>query len=284
MTQAVQIDIDDAPEQKPEGKVTTAQLQELLAQKYPRDRYALFFDVPDNVGTNQRRRADAIAIGCWNSVGHLIDGFELKVSRSDWLREVQSVTKADPFIERCDRWWLVTADTSIANLEEIPACWGWMAVTKGGLRVQRPAQRLPQPDNGAINRMFAIGLFRKMQGDLTSSPEVANILKEMRAKNEAEIEQRVRWATERNAKRATEAEERLAKFEKESGLKLDDWRLGNVGPLCKTIAEMSYGDGLQAVAKEFERQEKSLTELLEAVKAVRGHLPQFSSTSTGESK
>src|ERR1700734_3267187 len=99
--------MDDA--QAPEAKLTTAALQDLLAAKYPRDRYALFFDVPDNVGTNQRRRADAIAVGCWNSVGHLVEGFELKVSRSDWLREVASVNKADPFIERCDRWWLVTS-------------------------------------------------------------------------------------------------------------------------------------------------------------------------------
>lgn len=277
-TAAMQIDIDDT---EPETKLKTGELQALLSGKYPRDRYALFFDVPDNVGTNARRRADAIAIGCWSSVGRLIEGFELKVSRSDWLREVANVSKADPFIERCDKWWLVTASPSIAKLDEVPACWGWMAATKNGLRVQRPATKLPTDDT-KIDRLFAIGLFRKMQESLLDSPEVTQRIKEIRADNDKVIEDRVQQATQRNERRATEAAAKLEKFEKESGLNLDDWRLGNVAPLVRAIADLSYGDGLQAVAKEFERQEKSLAELLDGVRKVReamsGSQQHFSAT------
>lgn len=268
---SAQVDIEDVTE--PESKLKTADLQALLAAKYPKDRYALFFDVPDNVGTNAHRRADAIVVGCWASVGRLIEGFELKVSRGDWLKEVSQVNKADPFIERCDKWWLVTGSPTIAKLDEIPACWGWMAATKSGLRVQRPATKLPTDDT-KIHRLFAIGLFRKMQGDLLSSPEVVHAIKEVRANNEKEIEDRVRQATQRNERRATEAVAKLEKFEKESGIDLDDWRLGNIAPLIRAIADLSYGNGMEAVAKEFERQETALTELLDGVRKVRQGLKE----------
>lgn len=253
-----------------EEKITTDVLEVKLAEKYPRDRYALFFNVPDAVGTNANRRADAIAIGCWRSVGHSIDGFELKVSRSDWLREVGQVRKADPFVERCDRWWLVTSSPDIAKLEEIPACWGWMALTKGGLRVQRPATKLPG-DPKYIDRLFAIGILRKMQEDMTRAPEVRQIIEAAQAKREEEIEQRVKWRTEHNNRRREELEHKIAKFEEQSGLKIDDWRLGNVAKLAKAIDEMTEygGEHWGKVAAALAQQENTLVNLLECVRFAR---------------
>lgn len=254
--------------------LTTAELQDHLAAKYPRDRYALFFDVPDNVGTHQRRRADAIAVGCWNSVGHLIEGFELKVSRADWLRELKSVNKADPFIERCDRWWLVTASPAIAKVEEIPACWGWMAYGKGGLRVQRPAPRLPQHKPEEIGRLFAVGLFRKMQDDLLNSPEVQRVIKEKRDEVEKRIEEQVTYRTQHNNRRVEELQKVIDKFESESGIKLAEWKYGHVGKIVKSISDLSYGgDGLTAVAQELARQEDVLNRMLENIREARKGFP-----------
>lgn len=253
-----------------EPKITTADVEDLLAQRYPRDRYALFFDVPDNVGTNAHRRADAVAIGCWRSGGHLIEGFEIKVSRSDWLRELAQVTKADPFVERCDRWWLVTGAPGIAKAEEIPACWGWLSVSKGGLRVQKPAPRLPQADT-RVPRLFLIGILRKFQDDLTKSPEVAQILKRAAEVRDEEIERRVRWKTERNDRRTAELEAKVQRFEAESGLKIDDWRLGNVAKLAKVIDELSTygGKSWDKVADTLAREEETLVNLLECVRLAR---------------
>jgi hypothetical protein len=255
-------------------ELTTTQLQAMLGEKYPRDRYALFFDVPDNVGTNAHRRADAIAVGCWRSVGHLIDGFELKVSRSDWLRELASVTKADPFLERCDRWWLVTSSPTIAKLEELPACWGWMAVTKGGLRVQKPAPRLPQPDSDRVHRLFMIGILRKLQDDLTRGPEVAAIMQAAHEKREEEIEQRVKSRTEYDQRRVLQLQATLKKFEEKSGLKVEDWRLGNVAELVKAVDQMkSFGGAYwDQVAQTLLQQERSLSKLLEEVHQARAQI------------
>lgn len=278
MNAEAQIDIDDT---EPDTKLKTGELQALLSAKYPRDRYALFFDVPDNVGTDSRRRADAIAIGCWSSVGRLIEGFELKVSRSDWLREVANVSKADPFIERCDKWWLVTASPSIAKLDEVPACWGWMAATKNGLRVQRPATRLPHDDT-KINRLFAIGLFRKMQESLVSSPEVAVLLRESRQALDKKVEEEVTYRTHRLQSRTDELQKRIEKFEKDSGLKLDTWRLGDVGALAKAIHEL-HEDGYRGVSSMLARQDEALTELLTHIREARtaiAETPPSGETST----
>ena len=89
----------------------------------------------------------------WGSSGRLIQGYEVKASRSDWLRELKQTEKSDPFTSRCDRWWLITGSQDIAKLEEIPACWGWMSATAHGLRVQKPAPDLGReraPDGSAV--------------------------------------------------------------------------------------------------------------------------------------
>lgn len=269
MTESVQVDIDDVP---PDTKVTTGGLMDLVSARYPRDRYALFFDVPDNVGTNQHRRADAIAIGCWGSVGRLIEGFELKSSRSDWLREVGHVTKADPFIERCDKWWLVTSSPTIAKLEEIPACWGWMAATKGGLRVQKPAVQLPQ-DGKTIHRLFAIGLLRKMQDSLMDEPTVVQRLKEAREVREADIAAKVQAGITRANREAIEIRDKVDKFERESGIKLDDWRMGNVGKLVRAFANLHReGDAYERIDTTLERAQQSFESMIDRIKEARAGL------------
>lgn len=47
--------------------------------------------------THQRtgRRADAIFLGMSNSKGKSLQGFEIKVSRADWLSELRDVDKAE---------------------------------------------------------------------------------------------------------------------------------------------------------------------------------------------
>jgi hypothetical protein len=271
MNSSVQLDIDDVA---PHEKVTTGGLMDLLSKRYPRDRYALFFDVPDNVGTNQHRRADAIAIGCWGSVGRLIEGFELKASRADWLREVSHVTKADPFIERCDKWWLVTSSPTIARLEEIPACWGWMAATKGGLRVQKPAVQLPQ-DAKTIHRLFAIGLLRKMQDSLLDEPTVLQRLKEAREVREVEIAEKVRQGITRANREAIEIKDKVQKFERESGIKLDDWRMGNVGKLVRAFANLHRdGDAYGRIDTTLERAQQTFETMIQRIREARQELAE----------
>lgn len=97
-------------------------------------------------------QCDYIAINTFGSRGFAIHGHEVKVSRSDWLKELSKPAKADAFMRYCNRWWLVVPAPwkSIVNGEgELPEGWGLMEVSeKGRTRViiQAPAlNREPVP-------------------------------------------------------------------------------------------------------------------------------------------
>lgn len=93
-------------------------------------------------GTVPLRTADALVVDLWPSSGHLIHGFEVKVSRSDWLTELKDPEKAEAFKPYCDHWWLVVPDAGIVR-DDLPAGWGLLAVGKDGtLRARRRAPKL----------------------------------------------------------------------------------------------------------------------------------------------
>lgn len=264
-----QVDIDDAPVEK----ISTPTLEGMLRAKFDRQQYALLFDVPDAVSLAQKRRIDAIAFGLWASGGQEIQGFELKVSRSDWLRELKQVDKADPFIALCDRFWLVTADNKIAKAEEIPACWGWMSATRAGLRVQRPAQRLPGCGD-AVPRSFVLGVMRKLQDDLLGSPDVRAVIDERIKVVQALRQSDIEFATKNLKRERDEALKVVKDFEELSGINLNSWRWGNVGEIVKGLKELGYGDGVNRVPRLLEEQENVLRATLKQLSAVRERLAE----------
>jgi hypothetical protein len=101
-----------------------------------------------------QRRVDALYIGFTQSRGNLLDGHELKVSRSDWLHELDQFNKADWWFSHTHRWWLVVPDLSVAKAEELPAGWGLMVVsprTKTRLDVHVKAEvRSPEITMGLL--------------------------------------------------------------------------------------------------------------------------------------
>lgn len=83
--------------------------------------------------------ADLMVLGAWHSSGNYLDGFEVKVSRADWLNEVKNPNKCLPSKQYCHRWWLVIADENIVKEGELPEDWGMMAVVDGKLKVIKKA-------------------------------------------------------------------------------------------------------------------------------------------------
>lgn len=93
-------------------------------------------------GTGPLRTVDALVVDLWPSSGHLIHGFEVKVSRSDWLTELKDPDKAEAFRPYCDHWWLVVPDAAIVR-DDLPGGWGLLALTaSGSLRARVRAPRL----------------------------------------------------------------------------------------------------------------------------------------------
>lgn len=147
----------------------TEKLVELLAVHYSSDAFAFLPEFRGGTGWGRESRADAIAMDLWPSTGLELTGFELKTSRSDWLRELKQPNKADPIKQFCDRWYLVIDDASIVKYyptlggeTELPKDWGLMLPDYSSypykLRIAQEAPRLkPEP----IDRLFLASLMRR---------------------------------------------------------------------------------------------------------------------------
>lgn len=96
--------------------------------------------------------ADAISIDTWRDGGrgHCLHGYEVKVSRSDYLREVNDETKHLTWAAHCRYWWIVVPDAKIAfgrdNRPVMPYGWGLLVLRGRWLRQVVAAKRRPQPD------------------------------------------------------------------------------------------------------------------------------------------
>lgn len=136
------------------------------------------------LGSHGESTADAVVVGNWPSAGYEVQGFEIKVSRSDWLNEVKSPNKNDLTKQYCDRWWLVIADEIMVKDGELPDDWGMMVPHKNKLKVVKAAPKLnPIPTDGR----FITGLMRANKRDHISEDLHKQYLQDQRRTLEAAL-------------------------------------------------------------------------------------------------
>lgn len=145
-------------------KPTASYLKALLRIKYAAPEYATLEEVRNTTGRIHRvkgttgpRYADMLAMGLWPSNGLEIIGFEIKVSRADWLKEISDSKKAVPVKQYCDRWYLVTSNTKIVKEGELPQDWGMMVLDGNRMSVVVEAPKLSPT---ALDHNFVASLVR----------------------------------------------------------------------------------------------------------------------------
>jgi hypothetical protein len=119
-------------------------LHDMIRKRYSVDRGWLLLSEVEIRG----RRADFIAVQTWHSRGSFINGFELKNSRQDVLRELTDPDKALDTSKACDFWWMVVGQKGIVQLEELPAGWGLLEARGERLFTLRAAVQNPKPEQG----------------------------------------------------------------------------------------------------------------------------------------
>lgn len=140
--------------------VTAETLRSHLRAQYAAPAWAFFEEVRNQTGYGKRERyADALALGLWPSHGMELIGFEIKVSRGDWKRELADPTKAAEFQKWCDRWFIVAPKGIVAPIE-LPATWGLIELNeKNKLRIVKAAKETkPEP----LDRRFIASLCRNI--------------------------------------------------------------------------------------------------------------------------
>lgn len=190
----------------------TPHARDMLRKRFAAPEWAYLEEVAPATGGGTRY-ADAVAVNLWQSRGHAVYGFEIKVSRGDWLRELKKPEKAEQSVfSYCDRWFIV-APAGVLKDGELPPTWGYMELREGGLVARVEAPKLePKP----IGRAFFASLMRRGFESIDKVAESKQRLAVMQAHKE--IDERVAAEVKRKTQRFDSLVARLNKLKEQSGL------------------------------------------------------------------
>ena len=173
--------------------------------------------------------ADAVAMNTWRSRGYAVHGFELKISRGDWLRELKNPGKAEPVFRYCDRWYLVS-EPNVVKPGELPATWGHLERRGGSLHVATEAPKL-QPE--VVSREFFASMMRRAHSDLISLADRRHrdALEALRRQHREDTDRRIAEGIARGTGELEALRGQIAKFTEETGLSFERYS----GPPAATI-------------------------------------------------
>jgi len=227
------------------AKWTASDLKRMLREKYPHPGFATFAEVGNGTGARAYRHADTVVCSLFPSAGLWIAGFEIKVSRGDWLNELKQPEKADAIARHCNYWWIVAPDMKIVNPEEAPPHWGVMTVHGGALRVKRQAKHAERGDDTKIDRAFAAALFRAAEKSARDPARIAETIAETRE------EERRKWEYKATSIRQDldALRKNVYEFEQASGLKIERSyaSIPKVGAIVKRLLDQEHTYRTQSI-------------------------------------
>lgn len=184
-----------------------------IKKKYDLPEWITLTEVVNDDGSSIRR-ADAIALNLWASRGYAVHGFEIKVSRSDFLAEMKDITKSEAFSKSCDYWWLA-APKGLVSPTEIPESWGLMEFTALRSCITKYAQKKQDPE--PIGRSFLASLIRRAvsidEQEIRSKVDaVVKKERERIAKLEMDLIHEMREKTKRAMEKNQEKYQTLGRF------------------------------------------------------------------------
>jgi hypothetical protein len=143
-------------------------LEALRAGPFPRGAFAWLYEVSNATGWGRKRYADAIALSCWPSRGIYLIGFEVKVDRYDWVRELTNPEKAQEIQKWCTYFYLA-APPGVINPDEVPKTWGLYVIEgkKKATLVKDAPKRKPKP----FTPEFVASLLRNASGQIDAARE-----------------------------------------------------------------------------------------------------------------
>lgn len=244
----------------------SAPIYAALKHRFAAPEWALMFEVANGTGSHIRRFADAVAMNLFPSRGLELHGVEIKVSRSDWQRELKNPDKAETIFQFCDRWW-VAAPEGIVGKEELPPTWGLLEMKGDKLKQVVVAPALtPKP----LTRPFIAAMMRRSseidQGVIDRLVSIR--VQELREQDEKRIEERIKQRT----RDANEKLERIARIEAAAGISLTDWdasaEIGHVIKAVRASGLTAAWNGLQGLADSLKRHADGVRREIDAFKAI----------------
>jgi len=125
--------------------ITAYDIQEVLERKFPPPAYLTIFEVRSRSGFAYRgrlRSADAVIFSMWESKGLTVSGCEIKVSRQDLKKELETPEKSAAIKKYCDYWWLCVPSSMKIDDFDMPKDWGIMTFDKHKSYIKKRAPKL----------------------------------------------------------------------------------------------------------------------------------------------
>lgn len=254
-------------------------IKQLIARFHCRPEWAVFFEVHNGTGAIQRRSADAIAMNMYPSRGLAIHGFEIKVSRGDWLNELKKPDKAEEIAQYCDYWWIVTPP-GIVKEGELPPSWGHYEVVEDkampdSIRLKRKVAAPPlvqfRPTQ-QLSRSFVAAVLRRAneftdaEFDAACEKKIASHIKHIDMLSES----RIKHETD-NARRL---KERIDEIRNISGIDLNTWdATEKVGLAIKLVMKLGITNVYSDIYSLAQTLEKITKEFKDASDGLRKHIP-----------
>jgi hypothetical protein len=250
-----------------------------LAKHFTAPAWAFFPQVRNHTGYGGgTRTVDAVAMSLYPSRGLYLHGFEIKVNRGDWLRELKDPEKAEDFSTHLDFFTLVTPP-DIAQKGEVPAKWGHIVVKGKNFHYAKTADLLRKED-AKFDREFVASLLRKAHEAGAATPGVVALREAERRGREEGAEtfkEMVKKLTDKGAFDLEQLQNRIKMFEERSGIKVDTWGAGDIGDAVRMvmIGKMAFeqiGNDLVQIggrARQIDDEVKSLLNMYEKLKESR---------------
>lgn len=211
--------------------------------------FALLPFVRNAAGFKANRTFDAVAVSLWQSRGFTIHIYEVKCSRSDWLRELKDPSKADAATAFGDYFSVVVSDRSIVRDGELPPTWGLLAVHGTKLRTITHAPLLPGADpTKPIPRSVLVPMLRSAGAALDVAP-----LELRMAREEGQRMARGHYEVEMHTLRdeLARAKATLATIEDATGLKFRGYNSEErIVRAAVAIRAVLAGDGAEDKARQ----------------------------------
>ena len=237
--------------------MTASDIERELIKRYPSGEYAYFSQVRNGTGfSRETRTADAMVLSLWPSRGLELYGFEIKVSRSDWLSELENPKKAEEISQYCDYWFIV-APSDIVEIGELPATWGLMAWNGTRWKITSAQRRL---EPVTLNRSFMASLVRNFASGMVPASQVTN----MASEQAKELTKKACSSQEREIKELRALQKRVAEFEHESGVRISNtWE--NAPDVGKAVRAVLHGHYAPTPRSEWERLQRDVSNILATV-------------------
>lgn len=121
--------------------MTAEEIEAILADKYKGRGWALFFQyMPMTSFESTLNKIDLVAVGLWHQHDKII-AFEIKVQRSDFLKDLKNYKKKHQYARRISDEFFYVCPWGLIEKEEVPIDAGLMYVNKGNkIKIMKPAR------------------------------------------------------------------------------------------------------------------------------------------------